>query len=323
MTLPVRLADHARIASMVSDAYQQLAEVATVADAKLLIDQAQALETYARRIGESIATTNEIVEVRLRAERRMGEIIPAHYPQGGDRKSKSRTATLILPVSRSMSQRVQQVAALPEGIFEQAIADVKAERDTELSRAELLLRGHRIIIPEPVDTPIIDDRTAGHYRCIVADPPWPMQKIERLVHPLQGRELDYPIMTVDAIAALDVASLAADDAHLYLWTTHRFLPDALTIADTWGFRYQCLLTWCKNVGFTPYSWMYDTEHVLFCRRGSLDLLQKGIRLSFAAPRTTHSTKPDVFYERVIQASPEPRLEMFARSDRDGFERWSA
>jgi len=35
----------------------------------------------------------------------------------------------------------------------------------------------------------------------------------------------------------------------------------------------------------------------------------------------HSIKPDVFYERVAAASPGPRLEMFARTSRDGFDCW--
>ena len=79
------------------------------------------------------------------------------------------------------------------------------------------------------------------------------------------------------------------------------------------------MTWNKNVGFTPFSWMYDTEHVLFGRIGSLDLLKKGLRLSFSAKVTKHSEKPDVFYERVALASPTPRGEWFGRRKRRGFE----
>jgi N6-adenosine-specific RNA methylase IME4 len=161
----------------------------------------------------------------------------------------------------------------------------------------------------------------GTYRCLVIDPPWPMEKIEREVRPKQGRYLDYPSMTLDSIQALPVASLAADDCHLYLWTTQKFLPDALRLAEAWGFRYQCLMTWVKPTGMTPYSWMYNTEHVIFARRGHLALNQNGLKLSFEAPSPGHSIKPDVFYERVQIASSGPRLEMFARRERDGFTAW--
>lgn len=176
------------------------------------------------------------------------------------------------------------------------------------------LRGRRQL------TPPLPDST---YHCIVVDPPWPVEKIVREARPKQSAALDYPTMTLEAIAALDIASLAADGCHLYLWVTHKFLPDAFTILEGWGAAYECQMTWVKNVGFTPFSWMYDTEHVLFARFGSLDVQQKGQRLSFAAPVTRHSAKPDIFYERVTAASPEPRLEMFARQPHKGFTAWGA
>ena len=162
----------------------------------------------------------------------------------------------------------------------------------------------------------------GTYHTIVIDPPWPMAKIEREVRPNQGPLLDYPTMTIDEIAGLPVADLAAEPGtHVYLWTTHRFIPDALDLFERWGVAYQCVMTWVKNVGITPFSWMYDTEHVLFGRIGQLPLERMGLRLSFDAPATGHSTKPDVFYERVEQASPGPRLDMFARRARDGWDAW--
>jgi len=47
----------------------------------------------------------------------------------------------------------------------------------------------------------------------------------------------------------------------------------------------------------------------------------GQQVSFDAPVSDHSEKPDVFYDRVRNASPGPRLEMFARDGRDGFDVW--
>jgi N6-adenosine-specific RNA methylase IME4 len=159
----------------------------------------------------------------------------------------------------------------------------------------------------------------GVYSTIVIDPPWPMQKIEREVRPNQVVHLDYRPMGAAELREFVIP--AADDAHLYLWTTHKFLPLALELADTWGFRYECLLTWTKNVGFTPFSFMYSTEHVLFCRRGGLDLLAKGRRLDFQARVREHSRKPDEFYELVRDVSPGPRIDMFSREAREGFVQW--
>jgi N6-adenosine-specific RNA methylase IME4 len=111
--------------------------------------------------------------------------------------------------------------------------------------------------------------------------------------------------------------------HLYIWTTHRWLPEAFSVMSAWGGRYECLMTWLKPTGVTPYSWMYDTEHVLFGRIGNLVVQRKGLKLSFRSQgRLPHSTKPDAFYDLVEQASPEPRLEMFARRARlGGWDYW--
>jgi N6-adenosine-specific RNA methylase IME4 len=164
---------------------------------------------------------------------------------------------------------------------------------------------------------------ASEYRCITIDPPWPMEKIERDVRPAQGvGALDYPTLEVEEIGELVGEVLARQNGcHVYLWTTHRFMPVALELFETWGVTYQCLLTWIKNGGPTPFSWQYNTEHVLFGRRGSLDLERNGLKLSFQAPAIGHSTKPAVFYERVREASPGPRLAMFERGVREGFEVW--
>lgn len=162
----------------------------------------------------------------------------------------------------------------------------------------------------------------GKYRCIVIDPPYPMQKIEREERPNQGTYLDYPTMEMEDICNLPIGDLADETGcHLYAWTTQKFLPFTLELIQTWGFRYQCVMTWVKPTGMTPYSWMYNTELVVFARIGNLPLLRNGLKLSFEAPSNGHSVKPDVFYERVLAASPEPRLEMFSRRLRDGFSGW--
>lgn len=158
------------------------------------------------------------------------------------------------------------------------------------------------------------------YQTIVIDPPWPIQKIIRDCRPNQV-EFDYPTMTIDEIKAFPINKIAHDNCHLYLWTTHKFLPAAFEIVNYWGFNYECLLTWVKNVGFTPFSWMYSTEHVLFCRRGSLEVMRKGLRLDFQAKVREHSRKPDEFYQLVTQASPGPRIDVFSREKRDDFEQY--
>lgn len=171
-------------------------------------------------------------------------------------------------------------------------------------------RPHRAVTPPPPE---------GKYRCIVIDPPWPVVKIEREERPNQGVELDYSTLSIDEIKDLKIP--ADDMCHIYLWVTQKYLPAGIEILRSWGFKYQCVLTWVKKTGMTPFSWMYNTEHVLFGTRGGLPLDKLGIKLAFEGESKKHSKKPDEFYEIVRQASPGPRIDMFAREARDGFDVW--
>ena len=159
------------------------------------------------------------------------------------------------------------------------------------------------------------------FQTVVIDPPWPMKKILREVRPNQQEEIGYPTMTIEEIKTFPIKDIVAENCHVYLWATHKFLPTAFEVFRFWGVKYECLLTWVKNVGFTPYSWMYSTEHVLFGRIGSLELLKKGERLDFQAKVREHSRKPDEFYDLVKKVSPEPRIDVFSREKREGFEQY--
>jgi N6-adenosine-specific RNA methylase IME4 len=172
------------------------------------------------------------------------------------------------------------------------------------------------------------------YRTIVADPPWRYNATKGL--PTRGykpstAEAHYPTMSNAEIAAIPVDQWADDNAHLYLWVTNprifgeRYPGDVtpITILERWGFRYVTLLTWHKlgspGVGF---HFRGNTEHVLFGVRGRV-AIPTAIRQPtlFAAHKGRHSEKPDRFYELVERVSPEPRLELFARRRRFGWDVW--
>lgn len=159
----------------------------------------------------------------------------------------------------------------------------------------------------------------GEYRTIVIDPPWPMEKILRDCRPNQS-DFDYPTMTIEEIKAYKLP-IHPEGCHVYLWTTQKFLPIAFAVFEAWGIKYECLLTWAKNVGFTPFSWMYSTEHCLFGRYANLPLLKLGKRLDFQAKVREHSRKPQEFYDLIREVSPEPRIDIFSREKHKGFEQY--
>lgn len=130
-------------------------------------------------------------------------------------------------------------------------------------------------------------------------------------------------MTLDEIAALPIASLADDNAHLYLWTTNAFLERTYDVARAWGFRPSQLLTWAKaprGLGMGG-AFTNTTEFVLFARRGSLKPLTRTDSSWWNWKRGKHSAKPDAFFDVVEAVSPGPYLELFARRKRLGWDSW--
>lgn len=173
-----------------------------------------------------------------------------------------------------------------------------------------------------------------HYRTIVADPPWPIPTANRRAG-VGGRRgnatiLPYPVMTLEAIAALPVADLAAADAHLYLWVTPGFnrLGAGVRIAEAWGFRVVGELIWEKpsfGLGVFPRP---THEPLLVCRRGSLPFNLNNVRsvqrwsvTRGANGSKVHSRKPEAAQDLIERASPGPYLELFARRPRLGWSIW--
>jgi N6-adenosine-specific RNA methylase IME4 len=179
---------------------------------------------------------------------------------------------------------------------------------------------------------------SGTYRCIVVDPPWP----QKGGGPTCGRmgfgdatgaskPMPYSTMTVDEIAAMPVAELAhTDGCHLYVWTTNRFLADTFRVVAAWGFTYSTTLVWAKAPmgGGLGGDYGISTEFVLYARRGRLPALSRvtGTWFGWKRPydqrgKPMHSAKPEGFYVMAEAVSPGPRLEMFARRNRMGWDAW--
>lgn len=163
---------------------------------------------------------------------------------------------------------------------------------------------------------------ADTHRTIVCDPPWPMEKLLREVRPNQV-DFDYPTMTIDEIKALKDALPAADDCHLFLWTTQKFLPAALEVVAAWGFRYVLTMVWHKPGGFQPVGLpQYNCEFALYARKGAPEFIDtRDFFCCFEAPRREHSRKPDEFYDVIRRVTEGPRIDMFSREPRDGFGQW--
>lgn len=172
----------------------------------------------------------------------------------------------------------------------------------------------------------------GHagYQTIYADPPWRFMNKTGKVAPEHRRLHRYQTMTLDAIAALPVASVASRPAHLYLWCPNALLAEGLEVMKAWGFTYKANIVWHKvrkdgepdgrGVGF---YFRNVTELLLFGTLGSMRTLPPGRRMVniVKTMKREHSRKPDEAYRIIEQCSPGPFLELFSRHARPGWDIW--
>jgi len=157
------------------------------------------------------------------------------------------------------------------------------------------------------------------YAVIYADPPW---RYDFSSTDARAIENQYPTMDVADIAALDVP--AATDAVLFMWATNPKLTQAFEVLSGWGFDYVTNMVWVKDrIGMGYYA-RSRHELLLIAKRGQLSVPEPTDRPDsvIEAPRTRHSAKPELVYGLLERMYPGlPKLEMFCRSPRDGWDAW--
>lgn len=187
-----------------------------------------------------------------------------------------------------------------------------------------------------------------------ADRHYPLMPFTEIVATMAGAlgmDLDRDMWTDKHTFSHGERSHVADSAHAWIWVTDNFLKDGLRVMSFLGFRYVRTLVWVKmkvddaqddliegtmshasaiapdvsdylQIGLGQYL-RGAHELCLFGVRGDTCLPDSGDRMPSVvfAPRTKHSAKPQAAFDVIEKTSPGPRLEMFARQPRDGWDVW--
>jgi N6-adenosine-specific RNA methylase IME4 len=159
------------------------------------------------------------------------------------------------------------------------------------------------------------------YPVILADPPWEYDFSETESREIENR---YPTMTVQELSTLGVGNLAGEDAVLFLWAPNPKLMQALAVMQDWGFEYKTNLVWVKDKTGMGYWVRGKHELLLVGKRGNIPVPIPAARPEsvLVSPGREQSQKPDEVYEIIKAMYPDlPRLELFARRAREGWERW--
>ena len=109
------------------EATHALAETTDLKEVKDIRDRAEACRTYAQSAALGLKIQNAAAELRLRAERRAGELLARLALRGGDRRSNARNHGLTLSdlsIDHNQSARWQREASVPDQVFEMYLAAV-------------------------------------------------------------------------------------------------------------------------------------------------------------------------------------------------------
>ena len=304
-----------------------------------LIDKAVAMKAYAKQAKNKWLEI-DCAEIRMRAERRLGELIIAQKetvglnkgaagggtkegPRGAYVEPRDSTPTLAeAGIDKKLSSHSQKLAAVPEEQFEGMIGEWRGrvEKENERVTTNLLRASDQAGRDEKLTAPVWPE---GQYPVIYADPPW------RYENPPMGGgnrsiENHYPTMNLDEICAMPVESLAAEGCVLFMWATSPKLAECMEVITAWGFTYRTSMVWVKDKIGMGYHARNRHELLLIAKRGQFAPPEPANRPDsvVSAPRQEHSAKPSEFYAIIERMYPGvPKIELFSRGKRDGWAVW--
>jgi N6-adenosine-specific RNA methylase IME4 len=248
-----------------------------------------------------------------------------HPKLPGERKPEAMRATdeaaRAVGVSRQTFERVEKIKKLDPELTQRVltgnisvaaayrklrVAEIRDRSKSEQQRSPGIVRDLESV--------------AGRYRCIYADPPWEY-------HDSGNRGVaarHYPTMPLEEIVSLPAGNLAhPEGCHLWLWTTWPMIREAAPhrVLQSWGLRWVGELLWDKETLGLGRWFRGRTEVLIFAVKDDLPLLSDCADPVVRTKRTGHSVKPEKFYEIIEELSPGPRIELFARKARKGWDRW--
>lgn len=207
---------------------KSLIEKANTSQLKEIINKAETLRIYAIQAKKGLEIQNQVAEIKLRAERRIGEKLKEmpkkHGARPADTDSQLVTPLKELGIERMQSSRWQAVASLPEKDFEKHIKDIQKSNEEltttgVIKLARSLLTENRIKNERTGQVGNLEIRKGDFKKvladlenidCIVTDPPYPEKYLECFT---------------------DLAKFAAeklkDDGFIAVYSGHYHLPEVI------------------------------------------------------------------------------------------------
>ena len=301
-------------------------ECHNIDEIKLIRDKFEAYRYVLIQAKEAPEWIRQAEEIKLRAERKAGELLKEKVREPGERDDhiqiyeanifeKPKLSEIkITPVQSSNWQRI---ADIPEDKFEEYI---QTEKEITTSGAVKLAKEiQRKYDINEIKKNITNIKINDLYDIIVIDPPW---EYTTEYNPDARRiSSPYPEMNLKEIENINIP--AKENCILWLWTTHKFLWEAKEILDYWGFKFKSILVWDKEKMGIGYWLRLQCEFCLLGIKGNPIWDLKNIRDIIREPRREHSRKPESFYNMINNNLVGNKLDYFGREKREGWDIYGA
>ena len=180
------------------------------------------------------------------------------------------------------------------------------------------------------------------YQIIYADPAWNYNSRMALGKGAAKSSAEdyYNVMSIEDIMALPIKEISAKDCILFIWVTMPKLNEVFKVINAWGFEYKtCGFVWVKrNKVFSDERnknrngiddfmgqgrWVrQNAELCLIATKGKPKRISAKVRQIIYQPIQEHSKKPNEVRERIVELIGDlPRIELFARQKREGWDVW--
>ena len=206
------------------------------------------------------------------------------------------------------SRRRRQKAIRQEKLANPKLVAKQARR----TERELALAGKILALPDK------------KYGVIYADPEWRFEAWSRETGLDRAVDNHYSTSPLEVIKSRNVASIAAKDCVLFLWSTAPMQPQAYEVMAAWGFKYKSQIVWDKGEPGTGYWFINYHETLLVGTKGNIPAPAPGTqwRSVIKAPVGEPSEKPEIFYQLIEEYFPNlPKIELNARKRRPTWDPW--
>jgi N6-adenosine-specific RNA methylase IME4 len=186
--------------------------------------------------------------------------------------------------------------------------------------AKRVLHGYHEKFSGDVMTSTADLIARGEtYNAIEADCPW---RFDASPGVRGTSDTHFPSLSLADLQAIPVPALSRPTCTLFLWAPQCMLEEAYWLMREWGFRNSgSAIVWHKTPGRPGCGYYARMAHemLLIGVREKAPTWNSDVRSVIEAPRTEHSEKPDVFKPIIERVAPGPRLELFGRRPREGWD----